>query len=237
MSRSLRTCVAGAVALAVVASATVAEEFASNNVTLLEHLHLVDFPTNPSSANDCWGYISPGGREYALIGVRDAVVVVDITEPSGAVVVASIGHQSSNWCDIRTYGTYAYAVNETGGGLDVIDLSQVDSGVVTLVQRVTQNGLQTCHNIAVNEQSGYLYLASPNINQGRLVAMTLADPANPVIAGEVPTDSGGAEHDPGGVSHDVTVITYDSGPYAGREIAFSSSGTDHRRRVRRLREL
>ncbi|MHC5211692.1 MAG: choice-of-anchor B family protein [Planctomycetota bacterium] len=204
---------------AVLPSVARAEEFPSSDVTLIEHIPLNGFPSNPSSGNDCWGYVSPSGREYALMGVRDAVVVVDITDASSPVIVASISHQSSNWCDIRTYGTYAYAVNESGGGLDVIDLSQVDSGIVTLVQRVTDLGLETCHNISVNEQSGFLYLCASNIFEGRLAAMSLADPADPVIVGNVAVSEGG-------VPHDAQVVTYDSGPYAGREIAFSSSGTD-----------
>jgi len=196
-----------------------AEDFPASNVTLLEHLPLGAFPSNPSSGNDCWGYVSPAGREYALMGLRDAVAVIDVTAATGPVIVASIPHSSSNWCDIRTYGTYAYAVNESGGGLDVIDLAQVDSGVVTLVQRVTDGGLGTCHNIAVDEDSGFLYLCAPNINQGRLVAMDLSDPADPQIAGNFPIAAGG-------VPHDAQIVTYASGPYAGREIAFCSSGTD-----------
>ena len=197
-----------------------AEEFPASDVTQLWQVPLNAFPSNPASGNDCWGYVSPSGREYALMGLTDAVGVVDITDSSGPVLVGTIDHQGSTWCDIRTFGTVAYAVNETGGGLDVIDLSQVDQGIVTLVQRVTDLGLETCHNISVNVESATLYLCAPNINQGRLVAMDLTDPLDPTIAGMVDVSSGA------GVPHDATVVTYESGPYAGREIAFCSSGTD-----------
>ena len=209
--------VVGAVALAT--SFLHAESYPSSNVTLLEHIPLGAFPSNPGGGNDCWGFVSPGGREYALMGLRNAVAVADITDPSGPIIVASVSHQDSNWADIKTYGSYAYAVNESGGGLEVIDLSLVDAGIVTLVQRVTDAGLSTCHNIAVNEDSGFLYLCASNINQGRLVAMDLSDPADPVIVGNFPIAAGG-------VPHDAQVVTYDTGPYAGREIAFCSSGTD-----------
>ncbi len=176
---------AGLLALGL-AVAAVAEGFPSLNATLLDHIPLGGFPSNPSSGSDCWGYVSPSGREYALMGLREAVAVVEITDPAGPVLVAEISHSNSNWCDIKTFGTYCYAVNETGGGLDVIDLSQVDDGIVTLVQRVTDGGLSTCHNLAVNEDSGYLYLCAPGmlINEGRLVAMDLSDPADPTIAGQ-----------------------------------------------------
>ncbi len=180
--------------LAQVAPPSAAQTFPASNVTLLEHMPLNAFPSNPSSANDCWGYVSPSGREYALVGLRDAVAVVELT-PAGTQLVASIPHQSSNWCDIRTYGHHAYAVNETGGGIDVIDLSGVDSGVATLVNQITDFGLQTCHNICVDEVSGYLWLASPNINQGRLVAMNLTDPAEPFLENALPPPEGGVSHD------------------------------------------
>jgi len=195
------------------------EDFATSATMLIEHVPLGDFPSNPSSGNDCWGYVSPSGREYALMGLRDAVAVVEITDPDGMEIVGSIPHQESNWCDIKVYGDVAYASNESGGGVDVIDLSQVDAGVVTLVQRVTDAGLQTVHNLAVDEDSGFLYLCASNIAEGRLVAMDLSDPSDPVIAGMVPVAEGG-------VPHDAHVITYDSGLYAGRQVAFSSSGTD-----------
>jgi hypothetical protein len=83
------------------------QTFPADQVTLLDFMPLNSFPSNPSSANDCWGYVSPSGREYALLGVRDAVVVVEISAASGPLIVASIAHESSNWCDIRPSGTYA----------------------------------------------------------------------------------------------------------------------------------
>jgi choice-of-anchor B domain-containing protein len=209
----------GTAALLLAAVTARAEEFVSLDVTLLAHLPLNAFPSEPSGGNDCWGYVSPSGREYALMGLRDAVAVVEITDAAQPVIVASIPHQDSNWCDIRTYGTHAYAVNESGGGLDVIDLSAVDAGVVTLVQRVTDQGLSTCHNISVDEDSGYLYLCASNIFEGRLAAMDLSDPADPIHAGNVPVNGGG-------VPHDAQIVTFTSGPYAGRQIAYSSSGTD-----------
>ncbi|MHC4846021.1 MAG: choice-of-anchor B family protein, partial [Planctomycetota bacterium] len=190
MIRPLRAASLLALVLALVPSSAIAQVYPADNVTLLEFVPLNAFPSNPSSGNDCWGYVSPSGREYALMGLRDAVAVVELSDPAGPVIVESIPHSSSNWCDIKTYGSYAYASNESGGGLDVIDLSQVDDGIVTLVQRVTDEGLGTSHNIAVDEDSGYLYLLAPNINQGRLVAMDLSNPADPVIAGKVAVSEG-----------------------------------------------
>ena len=49
-----------------------ASQFESSNVTLLSWFPLNTFGTNASSGNDCWGYVSPSGREYALMGIREA---------------------------------------------------------------------------------------------------------------------------------------------------------------------
>jgi choice-of-anchor B domain-containing protein len=178
---------------------------------------LSSFTPTPNSGNSCWGYVSPSSREYALMGLSNQVAVVEITTPASPVIRGSVSHTGSAWCDIKVFGQYAYAVNESGGGLDVIDLGGVDSGVVTLVQRVTTAGLATSHTIYVNLQSGYLYLAGSNLTGGRLRAVSLADPANPSVGAN---DYFAA----GPYCHEAQVVTYTDGPYAGREIAFTSDG-------------
>ena len=47
----------------------VGECFPAHDVVLLSNVSLEDFSTNPISGNDCWGYTSPSGREYALMGI------------------------------------------------------------------------------------------------------------------------------------------------------------------------
>ena len=36
---------------------------------------------NANSRSDCWGYVSPSGREYALVTVYDGMFVYEITDP------------------------------------------------------------------------------------------------------------------------------------------------------------
>ena len=36
---------------------------------------------NAISGSDCWGYVSPSGREYALVTVYDGMFVYEITDP------------------------------------------------------------------------------------------------------------------------------------------------------------
>jgi choice-of-anchor B domain-containing protein len=209
--------IAIALLIGIAATAPVRADFPSDNVTLLSHMPPESFPGAPERGNDCWGYVSPSGREYALMGMRNGIAVVEITAPSEPVIVASVGHSESNWSDVKTYQTYAYAVNEEGGGIDVIDLSDVDAGTVTLVQRVTANGVQRSHNVAIDTDSGFLYLCGSNLSNGRLVAYDLSDPANPTYAGAVPPGQG--EY-----VHDAQIVTYTAGPYAGKQIAFGADG-------------
>lgn len=201
---------AGAALLALGAAGTAAyADFPADNVTLLSQVPANAFPGSPSRGNDCWGYVSPSGQEYALMGMRNGLAVVRITDPSFPEIVASVPHSESNWSDVKTYQSYAYVVNESFGGIDVIDLSDVDNDVVVHVQSVTDNGVQTSHNVAIDEQSGFLYLCGANIANGRLVAFDLSNPADPTYAGQVPLNDGQ-------YVHDAQVVTY----HGGQQIAF-----------------
>jgi choice-of-anchor B domain-containing protein len=194
-------------------------QFPSNNVSLYSANSWLDLSElgGADNGNDCWAYVSPSGREYALMVVSNALFVVEITNPASPQIVGSVAHTNSLWGDVKVYQTYCYVSNESGGGIDVVNLSQVDSGIVTYVTSVTAGGLATTHNVALNTDSGYLYLCGANLNGGRLRAYSLANPANPVFAGQV-SDAGSV------YCHDAEIVTYTSGPYAGREIAFCANG-------------
>jgi len=200
---------------AVLGAPPAAAQFTSNNVDQHSWLTLGDL--GASGGNDCWGYVSPSGREYALMGVSDALVVVEITTPASPVIIASVAHTNSLWGDMKTYQTYVYVVNEAGGGFDIVDLSDVDNGNVTLVTTITTGGMSSSHNVAIDETSGYLYLCGSNLAGGRLQAWDLSDPENPTIAGSV---SGGQ----GANVHDAQIVTFTSGPNAGKQIAFAANG-------------
>ena len=92
-------------------------QFPKSNVTLLPWLSLDDFDQPASgNGNSCFGYTSPSGREYAIIGVSNGTAFVEITQPGNPVLVAKIAGPTSLWRDVRTFSTYAYAVSEGGGG-------------------------------------------------------------------------------------------------------------------------
>lgn len=190
--------------------------FPSSGVDLLSWLPLNEFGSF-SSANDCWGYTSPSGREYAIIGLNTATAFVEITDPTDAQIIAVRTGPSSLWRDIKTYGHYAYAVSEgTSGpnvGIQVFDLAQIDDGIVNLVNTITQGGSVDTHNVAIDVDSGYLYRCGGSSSDG-LRIYSLENPALPTLVA--------TWHDR--YVHDAQPVTFTSGPYAGRQIVFACAG-------------
>ncbi len=188
--------------------------FDASGIALLSWLPLDRFPSGSSSANDVWGYVSPTGREYAILGLSSGTGFVEVTDPCRPVVIADIPDAESVWSDIAVYGHYAYNVTEGWGGMQIIDLSQIDDHIVTLVGAVT-NGLETAHNVFINTESGYAYPCGANIAWG-FAAYDLSDPENPQPVGAIPEEF---------YAHDVYMTSYEDCPYPGRtgpcEIAFA----------------
>ncbi len=142
----------------------------SPNITLLAHLD--DY----GSYNDCWGYTAPDGREYALLGVANGTSIVDITDaPANVQEIDFIPSANSTWKDIKTYRHYAYAVNESGGGLQIIDLSDLPNSA-TLAG--TYNGFTTSHNIYIDTTEALLFAEGTSSIPVRIIS--LADPEAPV---------------------------------------------------------
>jgi choice-of-anchor B domain-containing protein len=188
--------------------------FQSDKVALLAWLPLNSFSTNPASAADCWGYVSPSGREYALMGVSGGTAYVEVTNPTSPTIVKITPGPVSLWQDVAVIGHYAYSVSEGGQGIRVDDMSQIDAGIVTKIQNKMQLGHSSSHTILQNTDSGYLYLCGTNINNGGLTAVNTTNPADPIIVGAWNTR----------YVHEAQIISYTSGPYAGKEIAFLFTG-------------
>lgn len=197
------------------ASLAASVDFGSNAVELLSWMPLGEFGSSATSANDCWGYSSPSGREYALIGLASGTGFVDLSNPSDARLITILPGPESFWRDIKTYDHYAYAVSEGGGGIQVFDLDQIDLDIVTELAPVLLGGTsERTHNVAIDEVSGFLYRTG-----GPLHGLRIYDLANPAAPNFV------AQWNDRYV-HDAQIVTYTSGPYAGRQIAFACSGFD-----------
>lgn len=194
--------------------------FPAQGLTLRGWISLPEFAPQVTSGNDCWGYTSPSGREYALMGLSHGTGFVEITDPGLPVKIAFIAGPASLWRDIKVYQDHAYSVSEGGSGIQVFNLSQIDSGIVTLVNTVTTGGATQTHNVAIDEVSGMLYRCGGDGNGLRIYALTAtaqapaASKSNPVFVGSWPDR----------YVHDAQIVTYTSGPYANRQIAYCCTG-------------
>ena len=183
------------------------------DITLEAWLTLDDLG-GAETGNDCWGYVSPSGREYALIGDSNGTSFVEVTNPAAPVIIEKIAGPVSLWRDVKTYGTHAYMVSEGGSGIQVVSMANIDLGIVTLVNTVDTDGTSATHNVAINTESGYLYRVGGGDNGLRIYDLN-ASPTNPPYVGAWTSK----------YVHDVQVVTYPaSSPYAGREVAFCCSG-------------
>lgn len=194
--------------------------FPAYGVELLSWLSLPELNPAATSGSDCWGYTSPSGREYALIGISTGIAIVEVTNPADARLVAHIGGPTSLWRDVQVYGTYAYGVSEGGHGIQVVDLSGIDEGRATLVREVTGDTPTSTHTVLINPDSGFLYRCGGSGNGLRIYDLK-PDPSNPQYV-TAWSDK---------YVHECLPLNYQSGPYAGKEIVlacdgFNGGGTD-----------
>lgn len=202
---------AGLVAIAMAAVGCAMAQV-SSGVVLKSHIGLATF--GAGSGNDCWGYVSPSGREYAIMGMNNQVAYIEVTDPSNPVIIKTIPHSSSTWGDIKVYNGFAYSVTETAGtGIQVVDMTDIDNGNVTLVQTLTNPS--RAHNVALDTVNGYLYTCGTRGGTGTTMCFDLSDPANPVQVGP---DSMTTNY-----HHDGQLVNYTTGPMAGKQIWYGFS--------------
>jgi choice-of-anchor B domain-containing protein len=187
-------------------------------------------------ANDVWGWTDPvSGREFALAKLFEGTAFVDITDAQNPTYLGTLPSPAPNaddnghiWGDIKTYGNHAYIGSEADGhGIQIFDLTRLRTAVTE--QEWTQDGhiddLGQSHNIAINEDSGFLYVIGAwnevtaegcEDVDGGPIAYDLTDPKNPTLAGCYGGD---------GYTHDIQCVDY-AGPdaeHAGREICVASN--------------
>jgi len=134
-----------------------------------------------STYKDVWGYAAQNGTELAILGVAGGVSIIDVTNPANPREVGFITLPTATHRDMRTYETYAYAVDEYGGaGLTIIDLSNPTAPI--LVKNWTE-AFDTSHNIHITD--GYLYAVGCRgpVGTRSTIILDLADPLNPVQVG------------------------------------------------------
>ncbi len=184
-------------------------QYQRDGIRLCRQIDLPQFTGSPTGGSGCSGYVSPSGREYVVMGLRNGTSIVDVTNPDASFEVGHVDGPASIWHESVVAGHYAYCVTEAGGGMQIIDLSNVDNGIVGPTTVYTGNGLSTVHTIETN--SHYLYLNGSNRN---FCILDIANPTAPVEVARWTTR----------YVHDSVIVTHTSGPYAGHEIAYLCCG-------------
>ena len=136
-----------------------AGNFSCQQVDLLGHVPVQELHAASSAANDIWGHTDLNNmREYALVGMRSGISVVDVTEASSPQVIGTISGQSAVWRDLKVYQyfdtniqawrAYAYStVDSASEGLSIIDLNDLPNSV-SLVTRQLDD--PAAHNIYIS---------------------------------------------------------------------------------------
>ncbi len=178
---------------------------------------------NAESGNDSWGWTDPqDGTEYALMGLNNGTVFIDISDPVNPVYLGKLPTHttSTTWRDVKVYNNYAFIVSEAGGhGMQVFDLTRlrnVANPPETFTEDAHYDGFGSSHNIVINEDTGYAYSVGDDTYSSGAHFVDISNPLNPVAAGG---------YSGSGYTHDAQVITY-NGPdsdYTGREIYVGSN--------------
>lgn len=151
--------------------------------------------------SDCWGWRSPDGIRWAIMGLSNRLWFYDYENSRSHSVPAPDGEPCGGgvvWRDMATYQHYCYAVSECSGenaGIIVMDMSFLPDSV-HLVQVMPVSPADTSvehnnsHNLAVDTVIGTLFVEANGARSAYVYS--LADPANPLYSGSIGT---GGIHD------------------------------------------
>ncbi len=144
----------------------------SLNMTLLAQRD--DYPGDYS---DIWGYVAPGGAEYALVGSYNGTVFYNVSVPTNPIEVGYIPGPQSLWRDIKVLGNHAYVVNEedgVGSGLQIISLADPENPVLVTTW---DDKFEDAHNLFIDTTRALAYVCGTD--KGMHI-LDLSDPVNPV---------------------------------------------------------
>ena len=164
----------------------------SQNSLNMSLLGEYDYPN--SQGNDIWGWVSPDGSEYALVGLTDGFSVVNVTDPLNPTEEFFIADLNSIWRDVKTWGHFAYVTTEEDAGLLIVDLSDMSGNTYyhkTVFSNPNGSSVEftAAHNIYIDENGiAYIFGASSNTSSfptnGAIFLDLTIDPINPIYVGE-----------------------------------------------------
>ncbi len=157
------------------------------NVRLRSH---VTYPTQRLA--NCYGY-TKNGREYALLGANDGLLVVDVTNPDTPRTVnlfPSGGGFGLTSREIKTYKNYSYMISELDTGLQIVNLSNLPNPNLPMRQYTGDGAiagyLRRAHTLHIDTLRGFLYLYGGLA--GAIVLNLNPDPYQPKYVGQYNTN-------------------------------------------------
>ena len=174
---------------------------------------------NNTDANDIWGWTDPlTNKEYAIIGLETHTAFVDVSSPANPIYLGKLpsATTSSIWRDMKVYNNHVFIVSEAANhGMQVFDLTRLRN--VSTPQQFNHDAHYTafgnCHNIAINEATGFAYAIGSNTFDGGPHIINIQSPTNPQFAGGYAAEN---------YTHDAQIVIY-NGPdseHVGKELFF-----------------
>jgi choice-of-anchor B domain-containing protein len=146
-------------------------------------------PDQTFGGTDCWGWQDSDGKEYAIMGVANGIVFVDVQtmQVRDLIPGPQTGCGGIRWRDIKNYGKYCYAVSECTGtnqGMMIMDMSFLPDSVRYIGSFSTVSDIRS-HNLSIDTAKGYAYLIKQNYTGFRVIQLT--NPIAPVEGVSVAT--------------------------------------------------
>src|SRR5690606_19224841 len=154
-----------------------AGQFAADGIAMYARLAPMEFGLKPDNFRDCWGFVSPQGREFVALAMSNGTAFVDVSDPLSPRIVAEAAYRSPGGSrDVKIHGNLAYTSVE-GGELQVIDISRLDQGQIEVVNTLPYGA----HNLVIDEVDQVIYLCDHSQGIRRLRILDAGDPVNPTL--------------------------------------------------------
>ncbi|HIK63339.1 MAG TPA: choice-of-anchor B family protein, partial [Flavobacteriales bacterium] len=153
-----------------------------------------DYPT--TQGNDIWGWVDASQNEFAIVGLRNGISCVNVTNPSAPFEEFFINDVYSIWRDIKTYGNYAYVTTESDTGLLIIDLTDMTGNtfwhVKDFMNPITGINLhwEAAHDLFIDENGVCYIFGASNPNSfpappsSVIFLDVITNPTNPIHLGQ-----------------------------------------------------
>lgn len=154
------------------------------------NIELVSNVRFDENGSDIWGYVDAEGTEYAIMGTRTATRIFSLEDPKNPIERAVIRGAASIWRDIKSFKDHLYVTTDQGAdGLLIIDMAGAPENIThkywrpEVVTPTTKDTINKCHNIYIDTDQGFAYLAGCNVASGAIILDLNQDLDTPTITG------------------------------------------------------